>query len=199
MIDKMRIVMGSEELFSIAGIKAVTMDEIASYLGVSKTLYMHFVNKDELILAIVKKNIDTYKRDIITFVNEPDNAVNKLSSVTKYILDLFSRSNPIHANDLQKYYPAIWLRFQGFKETFLTDILDGLLKLGIEQSLVIPGLNTKILARMRINQIELGFDRLNFPESPMKSWEIQNVFSEHFYRGALTPAGLKVLLKNADS
>ena len=53
-----RIVTGSEELFLKAGIKSVTMDDIAAHLGMSKkTIYQFFKDKNELVIALVKKKL----------------------------------------------------------------------------------------------------------------------------------------------
>ena len=53
-----RILQGGEELFLQAGIKSVTMDEIARHLGMSKkTIYQFFKDKNELVIALVKRKL----------------------------------------------------------------------------------------------------------------------------------------------
>jgi AcrR family transcriptional regulator len=53
-----RIIEGGEELFLTAGIKSVTMDDIAKHLGMSKkTIYQFFKDKNELVIALVKKKL----------------------------------------------------------------------------------------------------------------------------------------------
>jgi TetR/AcrR family transcriptional regulator, cholesterol catabolism regulator len=45
-----RILKAAEELFMKFGIRRVTMDEIASELGISKkTIYLHFEDKDAIV------------------------------------------------------------------------------------------------------------------------------------------------------
>ncbi len=54
-----RIILGGEELFLKAGIKSVTMDDIARHLGMSKkTIYQFFKDKNELVVALVKKKLE---------------------------------------------------------------------------------------------------------------------------------------------
>ena len=56
-----KILEKSNELFLNLGFKSVTMDEIASSLGVSKkTIYKYFTNKTELVDTV------TFVGDIIT-------------------------------------------------------------------------------------------------------------------------------------
>ena len=56
MIAVDRIIEGGEELFLKAGIKSVTMDDIARHLGISKkTIYHFFKDKNELGSCPYKK------------------------------------------------------------------------------------------------------------------------------------------------
>jgi AcrR family transcriptional regulator len=49
-----RIIAGAAELFRVYGIKAVTMDAIATHLGVSKrSIYERFIDKDTLLFAVM--------------------------------------------------------------------------------------------------------------------------------------------------
>ena len=53
---KDRILTRAEEMFLKSGYSKVTMDEIASNLGMSKkTLYKYFSSKEELVKEIISK------------------------------------------------------------------------------------------------------------------------------------------------
>ena len=57
---KNKILEKSKELFLNLGFKSVTMDEIATSLGVSKkTIYKYFKNKTELVDAVTHFMFDT--------------------------------------------------------------------------------------------------------------------------------------------
>ncbi|MCR6722393.1 MAG: TetR/AcrR family transcriptional regulator [Chitinophagaceae bacterium] len=50
-----RIVAKAHELFMRYGIRSVSMDEIATHLGISKkTIYQFFTDKDSLVAAVVE-------------------------------------------------------------------------------------------------------------------------------------------------
>jgi len=52
---KKKILAAGREVMSRKGYRATTMDDIAEYIGVSKTtLYLYFRNKDDLVIEIVK-------------------------------------------------------------------------------------------------------------------------------------------------
>jgi AcrR family transcriptional regulator len=64
---KQRIESKAQEMFYRYGYSRVTMEEIASTLGISKkTLYKHFSNKEHLLKEIVHKT----KCEIEAFVNK---------------------------------------------------------------------------------------------------------------------------------
>ena len=50
-----KILRGAQELVFRYGIKSITMDDIAKHLGMSKkTIYLHYDDKDQLILKLVE-------------------------------------------------------------------------------------------------------------------------------------------------
>jgi len=59
-----RIIEKTTELFFRYGLKGVTMDDIASSLGVSKkTIYQYYSDKDSLVDAVVQAEIDRGEMD----------------------------------------------------------------------------------------------------------------------------------------
>jgi AcrR family transcriptional regulator len=59
MEPKERILGKAHELFNRFGFRRVTMDEIALKSGMSKkTIYQSFLNKDELVDAVVEEHIN---------------------------------------------------------------------------------------------------------------------------------------------
>ena len=56
MDTKERIIEGAADLFKTYGIKSVTMDYLASHLGISKrTIYEVFSDKDELLVEVLTR------------------------------------------------------------------------------------------------------------------------------------------------
>ena len=51
-----KILQGAYDLFYRHGVKRITMDDIASHLGISKrTIYEHYDNKDDLVKLLMKR------------------------------------------------------------------------------------------------------------------------------------------------
>jgi AcrR family transcriptional regulator len=189
-----RIILGGEELFLKAGIKSVTMDDIAKHLGMSKkTIYQFFRDKNELVIALVQKKLKEDEQQMEDIVSNSGNVIEGMINMMKCSEDIFSRINPIVIHDIQKYHPEAWKQFQNFKSGVIVQTLEELLIKGIEQGYIRPDTDVKIIARMRMIQVEMGFDTSIFPHSEFNVWRVQQQFHEHFNYGICTLEGYKLL------
>ncbi|SDD29735.1 transcriptional regulator, TetR family [Mucilaginibacter pineti] len=191
-----RIIEGGEELFLKAGIKSVTMDDIAKHLGMSKkTIYQFFKDKNELVIALVKRKLKADEDQMVEFMSKSTNVIEEMINMTKCSEEVFSRINPIVVHDMQKYHPDAWKEFQRFKADVLVSTLEELLTKGIKQGYIRPEIDVKIVARMRVNTVELGFNTSIFPVAEFNTWKIQVQFLDHFNYGICTLKGYKLLNK----
>lgn len=189
-----RIILGAEELFLKAGIKSVTMDDVARHLGMSKkTIYQFFKDKNELVIGLVRKKIQEDEEQMEEILNKSTNVIEGMINMMKCSEEIFSRINPIVIHDLQKYHPDAWKQFQNFKSGVIVQTLEELLKKGIEQGYIRAEIDVKIIARMRMGQVEMGFDNAIFPQSEFNMWKVQQQFLEHFNYGICTLEGYKLL------
>lgn len=189
-----RILKGTEELFLNAGIKSVTMDDIAKHLGMSKkTIYQHFKDKDEIVTELVSRKLKDDKTEICSIMNDSVNVIEQLINMMKRSEEMFGGINPIVIHDMQKYHPSAWAMLQSFKADFLVEKIESLLEQGIKEGYVRENIDVKILARMRVSQVEMGFNTWLFPVSEFNPWRVQYQFLEHFCFGICTYEGYKYL------
>jgi len=191
-----RILNGSLELFFKAGIKSVTMDDIARHLGISKkTIYQFFADKNELVVALVKKKLKEDQDEMCAIMNKPANVVEQMVDMMKCSEEIFSRVNPAVIHDMQKYHPDAWQVFQRFKTEVVVSTFEELLTKGKDQGYIRAEVDVKIMARMRMAQVEMGFDPSVFPMAEFNPWRVQQQFHEHFNYGICTLEGYKLLEK----
>ncbi|MGY4536417.1 AcrR family transcriptional regulator [Mucilaginibacter sp. UYNi724] len=191
-----RIILGAEELFLTAGIKSVTMDDIARHLGMSKkTIYHSFSDKNELVIALVEKKLKEDECQIAVIINTSSNVIEEMINMMKCSEEIFGRINPIVIHDMQKYHPDAWVKFQDFKADVIIKTLEELLIKGITQGFIREDVDVKILAKMRVNQVEMGFNTLIFPVSQFSPWKVQYQLLEHFNYGICTLKGHELLDK----
>jgi len=198
MVDKERILSGCEQLFLEAGIKSITMDDIARHLGISKkTIYQHFRDKNELVTTLVKQRLADDEAMLCAIISDTGNVMDEMVELTRCTGEIFSRVNPAVLFDLQKYHHEGWGLYLQFKTGFLVNIIEKLLKKGINQGYIRPEIDARIIAMMRVNQIELGFNASVYPHAEFNLWDVQLQLLNHFNYGVCTIKGITVL-NNAD-
>ncbi len=172
------------------------MDDIAHHLGMSKkTLYQHFKDKDEivnfLLAAILENNEGQFKK----FKVDSKDAVQEIIFIMKHISEMFSRINPNLFYDMQKYYPEAWKTFQAFKQRSMIKMIETNLRQGIAQGYFRKDINVMILAKMRIEQVEIAMNPMIFPQDKFNIAEVQLCMIDHFLHGITTIKGHKLLNK----
>lgn len=90
--------------FTSKGLKAVRMDDIANELSISKrTLYEIFPNKEELICASFKWNLEKSAKDFASRISEDSDAMDILAEVFKKRLQQSAETNPIIIEEMQSF------------------------------------------------------------------------------------------------
>jgi len=170
------------------------MDDIAKHLGISKkTIYHFFKDKNELVVELVKKKLKEDEEQINDIIKRSGNVIEEMINMMKCSEDIFSRINPIVIHDMQKYHSDAWKEFQNFKADVLIRTLEELLVKGKKLGYIRPEIDVKIMARMRVNQVEMGFNTSLFPIAEFSTWKVQYQFLEHFNYGICTLKGYKLL------
>lgn len=196
MDTKLRIKEKADELFRRYGIKSITMDEIATQLGVSKkTLYQFFSDKDELVEDIVKDTLRSSQEICEKNRKDSKDAVFELFGAMDMVQQMFSDMNPAMMYDLQRFHPKSYKHFLDHKNKFLFDMIRLNLKDGIEQELYRPEINIDIVARFRLEGMMLAFNQDIFPASKFNLAELHMALIEHFLFGVASLKGHKLITK----
>ncbi len=196
MDNKERILAASFELFFKYGIKSVTMDDIAKHLSMSKkTIYLSFRDKDEVVHTLMEKSLQKDECDFKAIADTAENVVAEVFEMMKKMTEIFSTINPNIFYDLRKYHPKSWELFHTFKNSFILSLVENSLEKGKKDGFVRPDVNSKVLARLRGEEIELGFNPTVFPPDKFKLLEVQISFVEHFLYGICTLKGHKLINK----
>lgn len=189
---KDKIVLGAGELFMRYGVRSVTMDDVARELGMSKkTLYQSFSNKDELILAVTIAHIEIEKKEFGEVHSNAENALDELHQLTNCVRNSMEAMNPSLLFDLQKYHPDSWQVFLDFKHSFIQSMVRENIERGIKEGTYRKDLNSDILAKLRMEEVQLVFDPKVFPTSQYNLVEVQMAVLDHFIHGLLTEDGQK--------
>lgn len=191
-----RILSAADDLFNRYGIKSVTMDDISRSLGMSKkTIYQHFEDKNQLVLTLVQRTIEEHQTKYNEATKSARNAVEEIVRMMQFTSDTFSRANPNKFYDLQKYHPAGWQLFRQYKEEIVMNQVIANLEKGRKQGLYRTDFSIKILARLRLEEIEMAMHPQYYTDDRLSMHEVQVQLLDHYLHGICTLKGHKLLNK----
>ncbi len=196
METKDRILKGAEELFFKFGIKSVTMDDIAKHLAISKkTIYQFYSDKNEIVETLMQYSLKQDECEFQQIQNESENMIEEVMNMMKHIGAMFTKINPNIFYDLQKYHPKAWAQFKVFKHECIAKMIEASIERGKKEGTVRPDINSKILSRMRMEQIEMGLNPEIFNPAEYKILDVQLSLIDHFLHGICTLKGHKLINK----
>lgn len=191
-----RIINSVTELFYRFGIKSITMDDVARHLTMSKkTLYQFFRDKNDMVFKCC--NHDLVSRDCV-FKNIAEKAtdpVAELIQLMKYMETMFSRINPNLFYDMQKYHPDAWKLYREFKEKNMMKKVEENMEKGIALGLYRKDINIPVLARLRMEEVEMGFNPEIYPPDRFNVTVVQVALFDNFLHGITTLKGHKLINK----
>jgi AcrR family transcriptional regulator len=188
---KSRILEKGAELFFRYGVKTITMDSIATELGISKkTIYQHFPDKDTMVFEVVKTFIeqDVAKWDELNRLYS--NVIEKMFKSFEMMKDMLTQMNPRLLFEIQKYFPNAFQLFTAHGEKCIHEYLVADFKKGAQFGYFRKDIDFELLARLRMAEVNLAFDPGFYPNNKLSLFETQLVFIDIFMRGILTEKGL---------
>lgn len=136
MDTKLRILKEAGVMFSKYGLRSVTMDSIASELGISKrTLYETFKDKDDLVSQAIEEGAKAHKKYCQKIISESDNVIEAIFKIGKLNHELFSKINPVFFEDFRKYHSEIYSRVNQRGDLRDYKITESLLNRGAEEGI----------------------------------------------------------------
>ncbi|GAB3642192.1 TetR/AcrR family transcriptional regulator [Spirosoma arcticum] len=190
---KERILTASEQLFWKYGIRSVTMEDIAKGLGISKkTIYQHFTDKEDILYQVIQQKVNADMTEMNCMAVETANPIEELMMVLEMMRKNQHEVNPSLIIDIKRYYPqAFGLFRQHIDQHIMKSILENIQK-GMSQGLYRSDINPAILARVRVEQIELAFNNDFFPTDQYPMLDVQRELIHHFVRGMLSEKGFTI-------
>jgi AcrR family transcriptional regulator len=196
MTTEEQILKGSQELFFRYGIKAITMDDVAKHLSMSKrTIYEKFPNKDAIIEILLRQYLERHLEDFKKFHDSSSNAIEEILMMLQPLKKLFESMNSRVLYELKKFHPESWAEFQKFKRTALMQTLTANMKRGIKEDLYRDDIDVNVLAVLRIEEAELAWNPEIYPPSEFNLAKVQICLLEHFVFGITNVKGHSIAEK----
>jgi AcrR family transcriptional regulator len=191
-----RILIEAEQLFFRYGVKSITMDEIATHLGISKkTIYQFYKDKKELVYKVVEARIHKQQCEMNEIAEVANDPIHEVLLTSDWLKKVFQNMNPFLLMEVQKYYPGAYTVFQKHQDKCIFSNIFNNIKKGIEDGLYRAGIDMDTIARLRMLHIEAAFNPDKFPLGKKNLNELQLQLIEHFLYGICTLKGHKLINK----
>jgi AcrR family transcriptional regulator len=193
---KERILTKAADLFMRYGIRSITMDEIASQLGISKkTIYQFFTDKDDMVSAVIEQEIKKNESECIGFRNDAADAVHEIFLAVEDLDEMLKYMNPLMLYDLEKHHPKAFQKLKEYKYQFLYQAILDNLRRGIKEGVYRADFQLDIVAKNRIESAFLVFNPDVFPHTRYKISEVNLELAMLFLHGISTANGKELIVK----
>ncbi len=184
----------ARELFYKYGPGAVTMDDIAREMGVSKkTLYKHYDGKEDLLYQIFKQGIKKRVEAHAMIIRDAPNIMDGLVTVMVDILSDLEKTFTFQLEELRRKHRKISDSIRREQMERLTQGFISLLEKGKEQGIIQMNIRSDIIAKLFIQQLSQVNNYDLFPSSEYSRAELFEHIMLKFLRGISTLKGQKLL------
>jgi AcrR family transcriptional regulator len=191
-----RIIAKAHELFMRYGFRSVSMDEIATQLGVSKkTIYQYFTDKDALVESIIEMEIKGNEKICSVQKTECKDAVHEIFLALDHMGEMLENMNPSLMYDLERYHPAAFKKLRGHKNKFFYDVVKDNLERGKKEGLYREEIKNEIIAQFRLASTFLVFDGNVFPRDKYTILQLMEEVTDNYLHGIVSVKGQKLIEK----
>ncbi|MBE7629848.1 TetR/AcrR family transcriptional regulator [Tenacibaculum piscium] len=188
------------ELFLNLGFKSVTMDDIASELGISKkTLYKYFPSKAILVEASASRLHFSVSQEINRIKKQGYNAIEEEFAVKAIFKEMFKNAKTSPMYQLKKYYPETYSNLVAREVCIFKNCnIDNLTK-GIAQGFYRPNINIEFAVNFYFTLIFGVFETEIYGNQTQELMKVEYEILEYHIRAIATEKGLKELEKQVNS
>ena len=184
---RQRIISFAREHFMRVGFSKVTLDEIATELGMSKkTLYKYFEDKEDLLRAGIEENLRKISQEIDAITTSDGSFAEKLAKVMMLIGKQMSRLSRGAMLDMQKFTPELWNQIETFRREQIFNKIGKMISQARRENIFRSHVNEQILTLMIINCVQGILNPEILSQNSFSAEEAFKVIFRTIFEGALT-------------
>lgn len=193
---KTKIIEIATELFLNLGFKSVTMDDLASEMGISKkTIYTHFDNKTKLVEATTEYLFNTVCVGIDNILDEKKEPIKELYAIKAFVMHHLKNEKTSPQYQLQKYYPKIHSELKVKQFDIMQECIISNLHRGMKDGIFRDNIDVEIISKLYFIGI-IGIKDVDmFPAQEFPMTKLMDDYLEYHVRGIATEKGLTILNK----
>ena len=183
---------GCEQTFRRNGVRAVSMDDLARSLGVSKkTLYKYVKDKADLVLQVFDRMCSRQDERICSLAEGAENAIDAVIGAMEYMQSELREMHPSMLFDLKKYYPAALQRLERHKLDNMQGYLLRNIERGQREGFYRQDFDAKLISRLHMSMVQTMTDPSTLEEFGRPLSELQQELHAYHLRGIATAKGMQ--------
>jgi TetR/AcrR family transcriptional regulator, cholesterol catabolism regulator len=196
MDNRERIIEAAAELFRTYGIKAVTMDQLACQLTMSKrTIYELFADKDELLIGVFSWMAEKQKFMVKKVLDESENSIVAIFKFLQLNMDHFQQMSPAFQNDIKKFHIEVLMKKADKCEMPDYSSYIEFFERGMKEKLFRKDINPDLVNRCMVYLGRTSMDNSHYPFEIFSRREVIRNVVINYLRGISTPAGIELINK----
>ncbi len=191
---RQKILDEAAEMFRIYGIRAVTMDMLASRMSISKrTIYEVFRDKEELLRGVLKCMSEKQSAILQKYFGESENVIEAIFKMMDMMFEHFRNMSPAFRLDMKRIkrelveYPEMMKEIPYFSNN--AEILNR----GISEGVFREDIDVEMTSRLMLEMLKMSHDQEIFPHEDVDFADSVRGFYINFLRGISTPKGLDLI------
>jgi AcrR family transcriptional regulator len=193
---KDKILQKATQMFLSLGFKSVTMDDIASDMGISKkTIYQSFSNKNCLVRECALGLYDFINSGVDKIIKQQKNPIEELFEIKNFIATHLKdeKSSPMY--QLQKYFPKIHQSLHQKQLDKINVCIQVNLRSGVEMGLFRKDIQIDFVSRIYFVGIQGIRDCDIFSVEAYANKDLIDQYIEYHLRAIGTVEGIAVMKK----
>lgn len=191
---RQRLIEEAAQMFRTYGIRAVTMDMLASQMGISKrTIYEVFSDKDELLMGVMEWMALMKLEMMKNCLRSSGNVIEAIFTIMDHMMEHFRKMSPAFRLDMKRYHSKMVKKLME-KGDYPYDTSKGLLIRGIEEGIFRPDIDIEITDRCLKGVTRMSNEKETVPED-FENEEVIRDFFINYLRGISTQKGLELINK----
>ena len=196
---KFRLIEHAASLFVNNGCKAITMDDIANSMGISKrTIYENFRDKEALLDACLHYFFEQGRMDTNQVLQSSDNIIAAIFKLLENTSKIFFQLKFNFFNEVQKYYPDTHNNTIKVYQRQHLEYTEKLLQKGIAEGIIRKEINPAIISVLINEVFIMVVQRAVFADYGFDKKYAMHTCMSCITRGMLTEKGIKILDRHID-
>ena len=191
---RQKIIEEGARMFRTYGIRAVTMDMLASQLGISKrTIYEVFSDKEELLKGVLKWMVEKQREVMTSVFNESENTIEAIFRMLDLMMDHFQKMSPAFQMDMKRLHMDLKKNPGELVDLpYFSNNSDILIR-GIREGVFRDDIDVEITNKCLLEVARVTNDRNVFPPDYFENKDVIRSFYINYLRGISTQKGLDLI------